>query len=214
MTTMTCSLIGAPTANLTWETINWGTTEKLVRRLQMRIAKAMREGRRGKAKALQRLLTHSFCAKLLAVKRVTQNRGKKTAGIDGIIWSTPRQKMQAVKSLKRRGYKTKPLKRIYIPKKNKRLRPLSIPTMKCRAMQTLHLLALDPIVETIADKNAYGFRVRRSTADAVARCFNILSRRTAAQYILEGDIKSCYDNISHPWLSENITMDQWHYLKL
>lgn len=208
MTTMACSLIGAPSARRTWETINWKPVEKLVRRLQMRIAKAIREGRRGRAKALQRLLTHSFYAKLLAVKRVTQNRGKRTAGIDGVTWRTSQQKIQAVMSLKRQGYKTKPLKRIYIPKKNKRLRPLSIPTMKCRAMQALHLLALEPIVETIADKNAYAFREKRSAADAIEHCFICLAKRYSAKYIFEADIKSCFDNISHTWLRENIIMDK------
>lgn len=208
MTTMTSSLIGAPSASWTWETIHWKPVEKLVRRLQMRIAKAIREKRRGKAKALQRLLTHSFYAKLLAVKRVSQNRGSKTAGIDGVTWRTSQQKIQAVMSLKQHSYKTKPLKRIYIPKKNKCLRPLSIPVMKCRAMQALYLLALEPIVETIADKNAYAFRVKRSAADAIEHCFKCLSQRFSAKFVFEGDIKSCFDNISHPWLRENIIMDQ------
>jgi len=70
-------------------------------------------------KALQWILTHSFAAKLLAVKRVVQNRGGKTPGVDGIVWNKPKKKMQAALSLKRRGYKAKPLKRIYFPRNNK-----------------------------------------------------------------------------------------------
>lgn len=117
--------------------------------------------------------------------------------MDGVIWSTPKQKIEAAETLKRRGYKTKPLKGIYIPKKQKgKFHPLSIPPIRCRGQQSLHLLALEPIAETIADKNSYGFRPLRSTADAIRQCFKILSRRNAAEYILEGDIKTCFDSIS------------------
>ena len=84
----------------------------------MRIAKAIREGRWGKVKSLQWLLTHSFAAKLLAVRRVTQNAGRKTAGVDGTVWKTSAQKLMAARSLQRRSYRTLPLRRIYIPKKN------------------------------------------------------------------------------------------------
>ena len=131
MTTVLLS-VGAPSAcNNNWNSIDWRAVEKYVFKLQMRIAKATREGRHGKVKALQWLLTHSFYAKLLAVRRVIRNRGRNTAGVDGVLWKTPKQKMQAALSLQRRGYKTKPLKRIYIPKKQKgKLRPLSIPVMK------------------------------------------------------------------------------------
>lgn len=210
MTVMVMPLTGAPSAvELTWNAINWQKVNAHVRQLQMRIAKAYREGRRGKARALQRILTHSFYAKLLAVKRVVQNRGSKTPGVDNVVWSTSKQKMQAALALKRRGYKTKPLKRIYIPKKQKgKLRPLSIPVMACRAQQTLHLLSLVPISEMIADKNAYGFRPLRSTADAIARCFDTLAKKLSAAYILEADIKSCFDKISHSWLLKNTVMDK------
>jgi len=210
MTVMVMPLTGAPsTVELTWDAINWQKVGAHVRQLQMRIAKAYREGNRSKAKALQRILTHSFYAKLFAVKRVVQNRGSKTPGVDNVVWNTPKQKMQAALMLRRRGYKTKPLKRIYIPKKQKgKLRPLSIPVMLCRGQQALHLLSLEPISETIADKNAYGFRPLRSTADAIGHCFNALVRQNCAQYILEADIKSCFDKISHLWLLENTIMDK------
>ena len=208
MTALAIPATGASSAEISWDTINWQTVETYVHRLQMRIAKAAREGRHGKVKALQWLLTHSFHAKLLAVKRVVQNTGGKTPGIDHVIWKTAKQKMKAALSLKRRGYRTQPLRRIYIPKKDKRLRPLSIPPMKCRAMQALHLLALEPVVEMQADKNAYGFRPRRSTADAIEQCFKILSKKTSAQWILEGDIKSCFDKISHTWLKNHVMMDK------
>jgi RNA-directed DNA polymerase len=199
---------GASSASATWDAINWQTVQVQVKRLQMRIAKATREGRWNKVKALQRLLTSSYYAKLLAVKRVTANRGGKTPGIDNIIWRTSKQKMEAALSLRKRGYHTKPLKRIYIPKKNKKLRPLSIPVFSCRAMQMLHLLALEPVVEMMADKNSYGFRPKRSAADAIEQCFVCLAQRVSAHFVLEGDIEACFDSISQPWMLENIVMDK------
>jgi RNA-directed DNA polymerase len=98
---------------------------------------------------------------------------------------------------------------VHVPKKSSgAYRPLSIPPMKCRGMQALHLLAFEPVVETIADKNSYGFRPKRSTADAIEQCFKTLSRRSSVPYILEGDIRACFDTISHRWLQDNVTMDK------
>ncbi len=208
MTMTAMPSIGASSSDTSWDAIDWNTVDKHVRRLQMRIAKAARERRWGKVKSLQWLLTHSFYAKLLAVKRVVRNRGRRTAGVDGKTWTTSRQKLAGVRSLKRRGYRPQPLRRIYIPKKNGRKRPLSIPTMGDRAMQALYLLALEPVAETTADANSYGFRPRRSAGDAIEQCFNVLAKRHSAQWILEGDIKSCFDRISHSWLMANIAMDK------
>jgi RNA-directed DNA polymerase len=125
MTTAAKPMIGASPPGELWNAIDWPTIEKQVLRLQMRIAKATREGRWGKVKSLQWLLTHSFAAKLLAVRRVTQNAGRNTAGVDGIVWKTSAQKHKAARSLQRRSYHTLPLRRIYIPKKNGKLRPLA-----------------------------------------------------------------------------------------
>ena len=190
-----------------WESINWTVARAYVKKLQMRIVKAQKEGRFGKVKSLQWLLTHSFYAKALAVKRVTENTGKRTPGIDRELWKTPKEKYSAIKRMNRRGYRPMPTRRIYIPKKNGKLRPLSIPTMLDRAMQTLHRFSIEPIAETVADPNSYGFRVGRSTHDAIGQCFNALHRKEAPGWVLEGDIKSCFDRISHEWLLENITMD-------
>ena len=198
----------APITKIEWSTIDWSIVELQVRQLQFRIAKAVRDARYNKAKALQWLLTHSYYAKLLAIKRVTQNRGSKTAGVDKVIWRSNAQKLNAVTQLNRRTYKTLPLRRIYIPKKNGKLRPLSIPSMRCRAMQSLHLLALEPISETIADKNSYGFRPKRSCADAIEQCFIDLAPKRCAKWILECDIKSCFDEISQGWLLANTPTDR------
>jgi RNA-directed DNA polymerase len=159
-------------------------------------------------RALQHMLTHSYSAKVLAVRRVTENAGKKTPGVDQEIWDTPEKKTQAVHELRRRGYQPQPLRRVYIPKSDgKTMRPLGIPTMKDRAQQALHLLALDPVVETTADRNSYGFRQQRSCADAIQQCFIALKVATT-QWILEGDIKSCFDAISHDWLLAHVPMDR------
>jgi RNA-directed DNA polymerase len=174
----------------------------------MRIAKAVREGRWNKVRSLQHLLTHSFYAKLLAVKRVTSNKGKKTPGVDGVLWRGARAKWRAVTSLRRHGYRPQPLRRIYIPKKNGKKRPLSIPCMHDRAMQALYKSALTPVAETKADRNSYGFREGRGCADAVAAAFNALSKPNSAGWILEGDIKGCFDNITHGWMLDNIPMDR------
>src|SRR6266851_9803020 len=139
-----------------WRDLDWSDCHRRVRSLQVRIVKAWQEGRRRKAKALQRLLTRSLSGKALAVKRVTENPGRWTPGVDGAIWSTPDTKSEAVLSLRKRGYKPRPLRRVYIPKSSGKMRPLGIPTMKDRAMQALHLLALEPIAECTADPNSYG----------------------------------------------------------
>ena len=191
-----------------WYAIDWPTIHRNVRRLQVRIVQATKANRWNKVKALQRLLTHSYSGKVLAVRRVTENTGKKTPGVDGEIWDTPEKKTQAVHALKRRGYNSQPLRRVYIPKSDgKTMRPLGIPTMIDRAQQALYLLALDPVVETKADRNSYGFRLQRSCADAMAQCFLAL-RSANTQWILEGDIKSCFDKISHEWLLHHVAMDK------
>lgn len=191
-----------------WETIDWQAAERYVKKLQMRIVKAQKSGHYNKVKSLQWLLTHSFYAKALAVKRVTSNRGKNTAGVDHELWKTNKGKFEAIGKLKRRGYRPQPLRRVYIPKKNGKMRPLSIPTMTDRAMQTLYKYALEPSAETLADPNSYGFRIGRSTHDAIGQCFNNLCRGSSPQWILEGDIKGCFDHISHEWLMEHIPMDR------
>jgi len=206
---MTVDTTGAP-GDFTkgWRAIDWQNARREVRRLQMRIAKAMQEGKQGTVKALQWILTHSFYAKALAVKRVTTNKGKKTPGIDGVLWTTAKAKMQAVNGLRQHGYTAQPLRRIYIRKKSGKLRPRSIPTRFDRAMQALYKLALAPIAETTADRNSYGFREGRRCADAVAAAFNALSKPNSATWVWEADISGCFDNISHSWVLEHILMER------
>lgn len=190
-----------------WEAIDWQKALAYVKKLQVRIVKAQKEGHYSKVKSLQWLLTHSFYAKALAVKRVTSNQGKRTSGVDHELWLTPQAKFNAISKLNRRGYRPQPLRRHYIPKKNGKMRPLGIPTMTDRAMQTLYKFSLEPIAETYADPNSYGFRIGRSTHDAIEQCFTDLNKGKSPEWILEGDIKGCFDHISHEWLLENIPMD-------
>jgi RNA-directed DNA polymerase len=188
--------------------LDWKTVQLKVKRLQMRIAKAVKEKKYRLVRSLQWLLTHSYSAKLLAVKRVTSNKGKNTPGVDGVVWKTSHQKMQAVKHLRRHGYEAAPLRRVYIPKKSGKLRPLGIPTMYDRAMQALHAFALVPISETLADKYSYGFRQGRCCADAIRHCFDRFCHTTDPEWILEADIAACFDNISHKWILDNIPIDK------
>ncbi len=192
----------------TWHGINWADVHRQVRRLQARIVKATQKGRHNKVKALQWLLTHSFSGKASAVKRVTENQGRNTPGVDKVTWKTPAAKTNAIASMKRRGYSPLPLRRVLIPKKNGKTRPLGIPTMKDRAMQALYLLALEPVAETTADPNSYGFRPERSTADAGQQCFIVLACKKSAEWVLEADIKGCFDNISHNWMIDKIPTDK------
>jgi RNA-directed DNA polymerase len=192
-----------------WKSIDWKKAEAEVNRLQARIAKATQEKKWNTVKRLQYLLTHSYYAKLLAVRKVTTNKGKNTPGIDKKRWNTPAQKMQAVYSLTDKHYKASPLRRVYIDKKHKKAkRPLGIPTMYDRAMQALYALALDPVAETTADAYSFGFRKGRCCQDACEYIFTDLSRKVSPQWVLEGDIKGCFDHISHQWLIDNIPMDK------
>lgn len=198
----------ASTAKLRWTAINWRHCEATVLRLQMRIAKAVQSKRWGRVQALQHLLITSHSARLLAVRSVTTSKGKRTPGIDGVVWRTAQAKLQATQTLRSRGYKSSPLRRVLIRKSNGKMRPLGIPTMRDRAMQALHAMALIPIAEVQADIHSYGFRPHRSVADAIKQCHIVLSRRNCAPWILEGDIKACFDTIDHPWLKAHIPMDK------
>jgi RNA-directed DNA polymerase len=179
-----------------------------VKRLQRRIAQAVREQRWGKVRVLCRILTRSRSARWLAVRRVITNKGARTPGVDNTLWRTPQQYWEAAQSLMRRGYRAQPLRRVYIEKRNGKLRPLGIPMMKDRAMQALYALALAPIVECHADPNSYGFRPYRSTHDAIEQLVVCLSRKCSGQWVLEGDIKACFDEIGHQWLLEHVPMDR------
>lgn len=137
------------------------------------------------------------------------NKGKNTPGKDGELWKSDKDKGCAVKKLDIRTYHARPLRRVYIEKfGKKKKRSLGIPTMGDRAMQALQLLALEPVAETTADRAIFGFRRYRSPEDAREYAFSVLSRKDSPQWILEGDIKSCFDKISHQWMADNTPTDK------
>lgn len=191
-----------------WGQIDFRKAEACVKKLQNRISVAWKNDEFERAASLQHKLVHSFYAKALSVQIVSTNRGKDAPGIDNILWEEPEDKWNALVSMKSRGYSSMPLRRRYIPKPNGKLRPLSIPAMKDRAMQTLYKLALEPIAEVTGDLHSYGFRLGRSTRQAIGRCMEILSKPSSPQWILEADIQACFDNISHEWIMEHIPMDK------
>jgi RNA-directed DNA polymerase len=180
-----------------------------VYKLQSRIVKALKKMKHHLVKRLQYIIANSFFARLLAVRKVTTNKGKKTPGVDGVKWTTPQQKMKAALTLIGKKYKSQPLRRVFIEKKGKKAkRPLGIPTMHDRAMQALYALTLEPIAETTGDRISVGFRKYRSAKDASQFAFNTLSRKNSAQWVLEGDIKGCFDNISHEWILGHVPMNK------
>jgi RNA-directed DNA polymerase len=189
-----------------WREIDWVAAERKVRQLQARIVKATEKGKWRKVKNLQRLLTSSRSAKALAVRRVTESKGSKTAGVDGKLWLTDTAKGRAMRTLKRRGYKALPLKRIHIPKRGGGRRMLGIPCMYDRAMQALFLLSLEPVSETTGDGFSYGFRPLRSCWDVREQLHILLAKRVSPQWILDADIEKCFDKISHEWLLKHIPL--------
>ena len=208
MTAVATPAGAVPNTTIHWHSIDWKRVHGTVRRLQVRIVKAVREGKWHKVKALVYLLTHSLAGRALAILRVVNNAGAKTPGVDNVCWRSAEDCATAFTLLRRRGYRPQPLRRVYIPKSNGQKRPLGIPTMTDRAMQALYLLGLDPIAETLADGHSYGFRLERCCADAIEQCHLMLANPRGPRWILEGDIKSCFDRISHPWLLANIPMDK------
>jgi RNA-directed DNA polymerase len=212
--TQAATLVGAaPGRAIDWHSINWNKVHRVVRRLQVRIVKAVREGKGHKVKTLVYWLTHSFSGRALAILRVISNSGAQTPGVDGVVWNTPEAKSDAVRTLRRHGYQPQPLRRVYLPKSNGKLRPLGIPTMVDRALQALYLLGLDPLAETLADGHSSGFRQERCCADALDECHKILRGpqgrdSRGPDWILEGDIKSCFDRIGHGWLLDHVFMDR------
>ncbi len=187
-----------------WNTINWAKVQRKVFKLQKRIFQAVRSGNKVKAKKLQKLLLKSHYAKLLAIRKVTQdNQGKKTAGIDGKKALIPNQRLKLVNELRLKGYKAKALLRIWIPKPGRvEKRPLGIPTIKDRAMQALVKSALEPYWEAQFEGTSYGFRPGRSVHDAIGRIYSAVNK--TARYVLDADITKCFDKINHDYLLSKV----------
>jgi len=182
-----------------WRTINWAKVQRMVFKLQKRIYQAAQSGQLQKARRLQRLLLKSYYARLLAVRRVTQdNQGKKTAGVDGVKTVSSKQRFELAEEIKG-NFKAKPLRRVWIPKPGQdEKRPLGIPTIRDRAKQALVKMALEPYWEPLFEETSYGFRPGRSTHDAIARIYLSINKKN--YYVLDADIAKCFDQIDPDYL--------------
>ena len=189
--------------HLEWKNISWKHIEKRVFKLQKRIYRAAKRGDVTVVRKLQKTLMQSWSARCLAVRQVTQdNKGKKTAGVDGKKSLTPKQRLTLVKNLRLTG-KSKPARRIWIPKPGKdEKRPLGIPTIHDRALQALAKLALEPEWESKFEPNSYGFRPGRSCHDAVGQIYLNINKQP--KFVLDADIAKCFDKINHKALLDKL----------
>ncbi|WP_034935833.1 group II intron reverse transcriptase/maturase [Gloeocapsa sp. PCC 73106] len=185
-----------------WNEINWKTVEIAIFKLQKRIFRASQMGNIKLVHSLQKLLSTSYYGKLWATRKVTQdNQGKKTAGVDGVKSLTPKERLEMVRNIKLEG-KSKPTRRVWIPKPNGEKRPLGIPTIYERVKQCLIKLVLEPEWESCFEENSYGFRPGRSCHDAIGAIFNQI--RYKPKYVLDADISKCFDKIDQEKLIAKI----------
>ena len=198
--------IGAKKQLEDWTTINWLAASKRVRNLRQRIYRATKNAQWNEVRSLMKLMLRSQANLLLSVKRVTQeNQGKRTAGIDNRLALTPRARAKLVQEmLVNTAWRVKPAKRVYIPKANGKQRPLGILTIKNRVAQAIVKNALEPSCEARFEANSYGFRPGRSTHDAIEQCWRRLNRHCKDRWILDADVKSAFDNISHDFILQRL----------
>lgn len=186
-----------------WNTVNWRKLERRVYKLQKRIHRASQRGDVKAYRKLQKTLMKSWTAKMIAVRKVTQdNTGKKTAGVDGIKSLTPKARLKLVSEIKL-GTKVRPTRRVWIDKPGtKEKRPLGIPTIYDRALQMLTKMALEPEWEALFEPNSYGFRPGRSCHDAIGAVFNAIYQKP--KWVLDADIEKCFDKINHKQLLKKL----------
>ena len=197
------------TANVTerttdWHSIDWRKANRLVRGLRRRIFKATSEGNWRKVRSLQKLMLRSYSNTLLFVRKATQdNKGKRSAGVDKVLVKTPQSRGKMVDDLiNNQSWKPKPVKRVYIPKSNGKKRPLGIPCIKDRCLQAMVKNALEPCWEAQFEGTSYGFRPGRSTHDAIGKIYCAVRPNHKKKWVLDADIRGCFDNINQKKLME------------
>lgn len=197
-------------AKFGWHDIDWAVVQKKVFQQQVKIGVAYRNGNMGLVTQLQDNLTQSWEARALAVRTITTNKGKNTPGIDNVVWDSPEAKFAAIPQLlvDPNSYKCQKVKRVYIPKAKGGLRPLGIPCMIDRRLQSLWKQALEPCREYNRDHHSYGFRIGRSTKDAQTIQHQLFGSKYRPMWRMDADIKGFFDNIPHRWQLKHIPMDK------
>ena len=205
-----------------WSNINWAKSNRIVNNLQRRIFVAKQEGRFRTLRKLQNLLLYAQSNRNLAVRQVSLiNAGRKTSGVDRKVFLTPSERVNLIKnigSISLKDWKPSPVKRIYILKVNGTKRPLGIPILADRAIQAIVKNALEPEWEAKFEGTSYGFRKNRSAHDAIRYIHNVCNSKSTKHWILDADIKGCFDNLSHEFLKRKLTSFParqviWRWLK-
>lgn len=206
-----------------WAQINWAKSNRIVNNLQRRIFVAKQEGRFRTLRKLQNLLLSAQSNRFLAVRQVSQlNSGKKTSGIDKKVFLNPQERINLIKIINKisiNEWKPTPTKRINILKANRKKRPLGIPTLTDRTLQAIVKNALEPEWEAIFEGSSYGFRKNRSAHDAIRYIHNVCNSNTSKHWIVNADIKGCFDNLSHDFLDKELSNFParqiiWRWLKV
>jgi RNA-directed DNA polymerase len=189
-----------------WNAINWRKANRAVRNLRHRIFRAAQEGNLKKVHSLQKLLLKSHSNRLVSVRRVTQiNAGKHTPGVDKLVIKSPAARGRMVDVLAQYTlWKAKPVRRVYIPKANGKLRPLGIPVVMDRCIQAMVKSALEPAWEATFEGTSYGFRPGRGCHDAIEKIYGLARPNKMKKWVLDADIKGAFDHISHDYLLKAI----------
>lgn len=200
-----------------WNTINWRKANRMVRNLRQRIFRATQPGQLKKVRRLQRLLMRSYSNTVTSVRRVTQtNTGKNTPGVDKLVVKTPEAKGLLVEILQKFiPSKPFPTRRVYIPKSNGKQRPLGIPIIIDRCLQAIVKNALEPFWESLFEGASYGFRPGRCPHDAIQKIYSIARPNQKKKWVVDADIKGCFDNIAHePLLKAIGNFPAWKLVSL